>query len=980
MTILDEYHNYFIKYKHKYGEKTIALMVVGMFYEAYGVNTEKEKYGCDNIYEIGNLLNLIVTRRNKSIIEVSKSNHLMVGFPINSLKKYIDVLIENGYTIILIEQYNEAPNIERRVSKIISPSTYIEEINKYEENFLMVMYISENFDYKIKNTYINVAIGIFDLLTGKTYLYETPNNLNDSNLVLDEIYRIKQIYNPKELVIFGELNDKNFNYEKIYTYLELDLLCVHNKLNKYEKKILKLPYQNEILKKIYKNTGFLSPIEYINLEKNPNLVIVLIFMIEFLYDHNSDNIKNFSIPEIYSNNEKLIIEFNTIKKLNIISDNNNSKTSSLLNILNNCISANGKRYFKNALLNPITNINELKNRYYNIELFLKNDLYNLIRNELKEIIDFERSYNKLIFKTFHPCEFQSLLNSFQKVLILIQILEDNNITYNCNKTTIESFIFNLQNTFNFDELLKFNLDNISENFFKLGFNKEIDEIQEELNKYNKYFTKLIHKLNGLNPDFSGFFKVEYTERDGFYISITSKRFLLVKKKINLNTDISIYDFKNTFKDLEDKMTPNKLNIKITSKNISHINDKIFEIKNDLKKKITSTYFEICNLIYDSKSEIFKEVIDFVNKIDFYSNNAFNAIKFNHNKPTIDEAATKSFVSIEDIRNPIIEAINTEIPYITNDIKLGTEGNNGILIYGCNSVGKSSLLKAIALNIIQAQSGLYVASKTFNYFPYTSIFTRFPSSDDIFKGKSTFIVEINEILTIIKKANANSIVLADELLQSTETTSALSLITASIMELSKKQTSFLIASHLHELKNIEEIQKINTLKIYHLQVSYDKKTNDLIFDRKLKQGGGPENYGLEIASSFDFSKEFLKNAELIKKKLLNENIQILNNKTSHFNAKKFVDCCSICGCKEELEVHHIRFQKDADKYGNIDNKFHKNVKFNLTILCDECHNKIHSNNNNIVINGYIATNKGIKLDYNIENIVDICEKTSNFTKN
>jgi DNA mismatch repair protein MutS len=975
--MLDDYHNYITKYRQLYGQLTVVLMANGSFLELYGVNNEFEKYGCDNIAEIANLLNITVTRKNKAIIENSKSNCLMAGMPCYTLNKYVEILIDNNYTVILVEQFANGKKFDRRVTNIFSPSTYTENIKTYEEKYLMTIYLCNSFDYNTKNKYIACSIAIYDITTGKSYIYETPNNLNDTKLVLDEIYRIKQTYMPKEVIIFGEILE-DLDYNNIINFLELSNYCVHNKLGNFEKKILNINYQCEVMKKTFINTGLLTPIEYCNLEKNPNSVIAFVYLLEFIFEHNSDNLKCVFQPEILTNSNKLILEFNTIKKLNIISqgEQNIGKNSSLLNILNNCISPNGKRYFKNCLLNPITDIKEIENRYNNIEIFLskinQDYLYNLIRKELTSIIDLERSLIKLSNNKFQPNDFISIKSTFEKIINIIKILEDNQLNnyIKFDKNSCVEFINYLNKIFDFNELPKYNLDNINNSFYLKGFNTNIDEIQEKLNKNIKYFEKLCHKLNTISKEFSGFFKHEYNERDGNYLTITAKRFNQVKKfiqdKKNNNVDITIDDIEDTFKNLIDKLSPNKTTVKLTSNNIIKINDSISNHKDILKKNIINLYHDICNIIYQDYNELFKIIIEFINKIDFYTNNAFNSIKFNYCRPTIDNNATKSYFNATEIRHPIIEVINTEIPYITNDIKLGIDNQDSIILYGCNAVGKSSTMKAIGLSIILAQSGMFVPCSKFVYSPYYSLFSRIPSGDDLFKGQSTFTVELAEIRNILKKADKYSLIIGDELMSGSEFISGISLITAGIIELSKKQSSFIFASHLHELKNIQEIQEINTLKIYHMTIHFDSITKNLIFDRKMKNGGGEKTYGLEIAKNYSFELDFLKTAEKIKKKLLNENSSIINNKKSRYNSKKIIDNCQICGSTDNLETHHIRFQSESDENGNIDKKFNKNIKHNLASICSECHDKTH--NNHLKINGYIQTTNGIKLDYHMKKII------------
>ena len=132
--IIDTYINYTNKYKQIYGEKTIILMEIGSFYEFYGTDTE----GAD-VKTISEILNIQCTRKDKSVIDVSKKNHLLAGFPSYILKKYIDILITENYTIVLCEQTSPPPKPKREITEIISPATYIDTQQTVNNNFLMAV-------------------------------------------------------------------------------------------------------------------------------------------------------------------------------------------------------------------------------------------------------------------------------------------------------------------------------------------------------------------------------------------------------------------------------------------------------------------------------------------------------------------------------------------------------------------------------------------------------------------------------------------------------------------------------------------------------------------------------------------------------------------------------------------------------------------------------------------------------------------------
>ena len=144
--LIDDYFVHQINFEKKYGKKTIVLMQVGSFFEFYGVNNDTEKIGDPQI--ITELLNIQLTRRNKAILENSRSNCLMAGFPLNSLKRFINILLTNNYTVILIEQVSEPPNPRREITQIYSPGTYIEEISQSDTNNIVSLYITEETCYK----------------------------------------------------------------------------------------------------------------------------------------------------------------------------------------------------------------------------------------------------------------------------------------------------------------------------------------------------------------------------------------------------------------------------------------------------------------------------------------------------------------------------------------------------------------------------------------------------------------------------------------------------------------------------------------------------------------------------------------------------------------------------------------------------------------------------------------------------------------
>ena len=328
------------------------------------------------------------------------------------------------------------------------------------------------------------------------------------------------------------------------------------------------------------------------------------------------------------------------------------------------------------------------------------------------------------------------------------------------------------------------------------------------------------------------------------------------------------------------------------------------------------------------------------------------------------SADKSFVNAQNMRHCLIEHLQQNELYISNDISLGNKEDNidGVLLYGTNAVGKTSFIRSLGIAVIMAQAGLYVPCSSFHFQPYKYIFTRILGNDNIFKGLSTFAVEMSELRTILRLADDKSLVLGDELCSGTESISAVSIFVAGIQNLHKKGCSFIFATHLHEIIHYEEIMNIETVVLKHMAVIYDRAKDVLVYDRKLRDGPGDNMYGLEVCRSLNLPEDFLTSAHNIRMKYNPSSNSVLSFKSSHYNAKKIVGLCELCKKDMGSEVHHLQHQKDANDDGNIINTeknmiFQKNNIANLLTLCEACHTKSHKETGT---HKKVKTTKGIEL--------------------
>ena len=893
------------KYFDEKYPNAVVLMEVGTFFETYEANE------VGKAREIANILNIQLTKKNKSLPEIDIKNPLMAGFPNHALDRYIEKLInENKYTIILIKQKGAPPNVKRFLSEIISPGVNLE-YSKKTENYITSIIIE-------KYSAFHIGFANIDLNTGKSFVYENYSTKEDKTFALDELFRLLQTYKSHEII----LTLKNVECDEVVNYLELE-----GKNIIINKTRIKIEYQNELFKKIYNIKALLSPIEIMNLEKYPLITESLAILLEFVVSHNKNLVQKLLLPKIIEDEKFVYLGNNPIKQLEI---------DKVLKLIDETKTPMGRRVIKERLYNPIFDEDELNKRYKAVEYMLNK--YKEFEKYLKDIYDIEKLNRKIKIQKLHPFEISFLLSSLKAGKNIYKKL-------NKKKIKIEEFTEYIEKIFDLNKInVKF--EDIKESFFKEGVDKELDELIKEKEYYVNELEKIKEKIESFND-----VKVELKilEKEGYSFSITKNRFNIIKERF-LDTFIEIDNKKVFFRDFKIKHLTN--NVKISGDIIEEISEKTTALDTKIIS-LTSKLFVKKLKEMEEKFAFLDEFAEDIAKIDVAISSAKVAKKRNYIKPEFNNERI-----FQNLRHPLIEINEENGIYVPNDVDF--REYDGMLLYGINSSGKSSLMKSVGIAVFLAQSGFFVPGKI-KLKPFRGIFTRIDAKDNLSKGLSTFAVEMLELKNIFSRANRDSLVLGDEIAHGTETLSALSIVAASVIKLSKKKINFVFATHLHKLMDLDEIKNISNIKSKHLEVHFDGEK--LVYDRKLKDGSGSSVYGLEFAKSIYMDKEFLKTAENIRKKLSNEYNDIelfIKKKRSRYNKDLFVSTCAICGAVVE-DVHHIN-EKEKAKEGFIGH-IPVNHKYNLIPLCKKHHKMVHEGK--IIIKGFVTTSRGIELHYDIQ---------------
>lgn len=947
-------------FSEKYGEKTVVLIQVGAFYEIYGKQNKKSgEITGSSLSVISKICNLKIA--NKQEIN-TEENLVMAGFRDYSLDKYIPILTSEGWTIPVINQDTPTSNTTRSLYKIFSPGTTFLMDDKSITNNIMSVWMEK----KLANSFnpqdsLVCGISTIDIYTGKCYIHEyRMSSFKHIPSSYDEFERFYSTYKPKE-ILFIYKNIQDADIEDIIKFL--NIYAPVRKipyLNELVKRCEQQVYQHEQLNKFYNITDYGDFCERTLLNEYEIAKQSFCYLLDSIFIQNKELIKNMSEPLIYDYSNNIILANHSLKQLNMISSGENymGKLCSVVDFLtHHCSTAMGKREMKQQVLNPVNNISVLTEKYKIVQYVKeRTDFFSPISKKLRSLFDVEKFYRKIIIKNVKPVDMVSLFDNIQIIVNVFRELSVDSLfstfstKYNV-ASSCQDVMTHIKETLNFNEC---NVE-IDSNIFCEGVHPDIDNLVVKLKTENEKILLIRDCLESIleKQDKKGkhnLVDINKTDKNGISLQATKRRATILKELISKTS----FTKKNVLLTLKNG---DSFALQLDQLQYIQATGSKTRIENNLIKSITRNIEVFSkqiidevrikfNMFIDTFTELKEQMmnmIQFSTDVDIYLSQGIMAHKYNYCCPDIyhgsknDEA---SFVDAKQMRHLLIEQLHQQELYIPNDISLG-KGENGILLFGTNAVGKSSLIKGLGICVILAQSGMFVPCSSFTYKPYNSIFTRILGNDNIFKGLSSFAVEMIELNTILKLSNKNSLILGDELCSGTETTSAICIFSSGIIKLQERMSSFIFATHFHEVCKIKEITSLQNVVMKHMKVIYNKEQDRLEYNRVLSDGPGLSEYGLEVCKSLAMPDDFIDLAYTLRTNIKAENKSVLSKKKSKYNSKKIKGICEICGEREGVDTHHLQYQHDADKSsGIINGTFHKDHVANLINICKECHTDIH----------------------------------------
>jgi DNA mismatch repair protein MutS len=978
-SIYTDYFTLSKEYQSKYGENTILLMQVGAFFEIYGLkNIETNEISHSKITEIAQICQLNYADK-KTIYNGFQV--MMAGFREYGLDKYVQKITDADYTAVVYTQEKNGKETTRKLYHIYSPGTYVpyeEEGSQQMSNHIMCIWFdlykplgSKNFA-AIRQTLV-CGVATADIYTGKSLISEFQSTFYMNPTSFDELEKMISVYQPSEVIVIHPFEDSVLKTILQYSGLKTSLIHSLNHRELSNEKIqncMKQKYIQHILSLFYGEEVFSICSEF---QENILATQAFCYLLDFIQEHNPDLVKKIGLPNIQNSNDRMVLANHTLKQLNIIDDHSGAgkKTgifSSVLSFLNRCCTAMGKRSFQMQLLNPTTNEKWLVEQYEMIEKMTTDENYrgmiDPIRKTLGQVRDLEKVSRQLILRKIYPSSIYHLYHSIQKTqqihLCFYEFPEIMEYLCSKNGSPRENFGKDCTHLLNFiDNYLEIentktihSMQNFDQNIIRPGISAVLDDLLINFEKNTQCLENFRNVINGLmrqtekNPSDTEYVKLHETDKSGVSVQITRKRGELLKKLLNEmiangRTTLALGDsIEIPLKDIRFSKATGT-NDEIECSLLHRITRELLSSKEKINDEIAKVYLEFIRTMEKDWFSILENISRYLSALDVLLCKSYIAIEYHYCKPTILSDREKSFVDARELRHCLIEQIQQNEIYVPNDLCLGKpESCDGILLYGTNAVGKTSMIRALGISLIMAQSGMFVPCTSYEYKPYTSIFSRILGNDNLFKGLSTFAVEMSELRMILKLADSKSLILGDELCSGTETESALSIFMAGLMDLHAKGSSFIFATHFHEILGYDEMKDLSRISVRHLAVHYDRELDALVYDRRLKEGSGARMYGLEVCKSLYLPEAFLETAYSIRNKYHPDTKGELSNSASIYNGKKIRGICEMCREHMGEEIHHLQQQKEANDQGYI-GTFHKNHPANLMSVCEKCHQKIHS---------------------------------------
>lgn len=770
----------------------ILFFRLGDFYEMF----------LDDAILVSKELELTLTKRSTAGDGIP-----MCGVPYHAAESYINKLVNKGYKVAICEQIGDPKAkglTKREVIKIITPGTVMNEsaLTSSKNNYIALIYEENHAIY----------LAGADISTGECFysIYDGPDRCQ---LLFDELYRLMM---PELLLI------KPFSYEReLKNFLSLRLNnCLVNELTEITSQVEDLMLQH---------------FDVHNRPDNKIAHKAIATLLEYLHETVKTDLTHLNKLTYLDSSKSLFIDTYTLRNLEITRNlRDGGKKDTLYDVLDFTKTAMGSRLLRKWLEYPLLSPKKINDRLDAVANLVSDfSLRNNLREQLKEIYDFERLLTRMEVGTANardmnalksslyvlPTIKKSLAKATAKLLANIhqKISTYNDLVVLIDKAIVEDPSFSIREG----------------GFIKDGYNQELDEYRN-IAKNSK---RLLQQMEEDEKNKTGIksLKIGYNKVFGYYIEVRHSSTEMVPEN---------YIRKQTLANAERYITPE---LKEFETKILGAQEKIVQLEYNLFTELRDILKTKISSIQNTAHEI--AILDVLVSL------AQAGDEYNYIRPKLLDDGT---IHIKDGRHPLVERILNRDLFVPNDTHLDNAQNEIMIITGPNMAGKSTYMRQSALLTLMTQVGSFIPAREASISPVDKIFTRIGASDDLVSGQSTFMVEMNEVSHILKYATNKSLVILDEIGRGTSTYDGMSIARAVIEHIRDHiGAKTLFATHYHELTDLED-----DVHVKNYCIAVKEKGSDVTFLRRIIRGSADKSYGIHVAKLAGLPQEVVKRAETI----------------------------------------------------------------------------------------------------------------------
>jgi DNA mismatch repair protein MutS len=770
----------------------ILFFRLGDFYEMF----------LDDAILVSKELELTLTKRSTAGDGIP-----MCGVPYHAAESYINKLVNKGYKVAICEQIGDPKAkglTKREVIKIITPGTVMNEsaLTSSKNNYIALIYEENHAIY----------LAGADISTGECFysIYDGPDRCQ---LLFDELYRLMM---PELLLI------KPFSYEReLKNFLSLRLNnCLVNELTEITSQVEDLMLQH---------------FDVHNRPDNKIAHKAIATLLEYLHETVKTDLTHLNKLTYLDSSKSLFIDTYTLRNLEITRNlRDGGKKDTLYDVLDFTKTAMGSRLLRKWLEYPLLSPKKINDRLDAVANLVSDfSLRNNLREQLKEIYDFERLLTRMEVGTANARDMNALKSSLYVLPAIKKSLA---------KATAKLLANIHQKISTYDDLVVLIDKAIVEDpsfsireggFIKDGYNQELDEYRN-IAKNSK---RLLQQMEEDEKNKTGIksLKIGYNKVFGYYIEVRHSSTEMVPEN---------YIRKQTLANAERYITPE---LKEFETKILGAQEKIVQLEYNLFTELRDILKTKISSIQNTAHEI--AILDVLVSL------AQAGDEYNYIRPKLLDDGT---IHIKDGRHPLVERILNRDLFVPNDTHLDNAQNEIMIITGPNMAGKSTYMRQSALLTLMTQVGSFIPAREAFISPVDKIFTRIGASDDLVSGQSTFMVEMNEVSHILKYATNKSLVILDEIGRGTSTYDGMSIARAVIEHIRDHiGAKTLFATHYHELTDLED-----DVHVKNYCIAVKEKGSDVTFLRRIIRGSADKSYGIHVAKLAGLPQEVVKRAETI----------------------------------------------------------------------------------------------------------------------